>query len=308
MKIVYMGTPDYAVGPLKAIAAAGHEVSCVVTQPDKPVGRGRKIAECPVKVEAERLGLPVFTPERIKRPEAVEELKKYEADIYVVAAFGQILSKEILLMPRYGCVNIHASLLPAYRGASPIQMAVLNGDEYSGVTIMQMDEGIDTGDIIMQERIKLSEDETGGSLFDRLSDLGSLLIVKALDAIERGEINPQRQDAEAASQTKMIRKEDGRISFAKDAAAIERQIRAFDPWPSAYTFLDGKQLKIWKAKAGESYDAAPGTILVADKDELSVACGSGSLRISQLQLEGKKRMDTADFLRGVSITPGDKLG
>ncbi|MCR4584899.1 MAG: methionyl-tRNA formyltransferase [Lachnospiraceae bacterium] len=309
MKLVYMGTPDYAVPPLKALYDAGHEISAVVTQPDKPVGRGRKIQECPVKVLAKELGLPVFQPERIKRAEAVEELKKYEADIFVVAAFGQILSREILMMPRFGCVNIHASLLPRYRGASPIQSAVLNGDEESGVTIMQMDEGIDTGDILFQRSIKLSEDETGGSLFDRLSTLGAELITEALPAIERGDISPLRQDEEAATHTKMINKEEGRISFMRDAKAVERQIRAMNPWPSAFTFLGGKQLKIWAAKAEtDKSHAVPGTVLFTEKDSFTVACGSGTLKILELQLEGKKRMGAGDFLRGLSLNPGDRLG
>lgn len=308
MKLVYMGTPDYAVPALKALYEAGHVISAVVTQPDKPVGRGRKIQECPVKLLAKELGLPVFQSERIKRAEAVEELKKFEADIFVVAAFGQILSKEILMMPRYGCVNIHASLLPKYRGASPIQSAVLNGDEYSGVTIMQMDEGIDTGDILFQKSIKLSENETGGSLFDRLSILGAELIVEALPAIERGDISPIRQDEKAASHTKMINKEEGRISFAKDPVSVERQIRAMNPWPSAFTYMDGRQLKIWAAKAvNESSDAAYGTVLYTDKDSFAVSCGGGVLDILEVQLEGKKRMGVGDFLRGVSLKTGDRL-
>ena len=309
MKLVYMGTPDYAVAPLKALYDAGFEISAVVTQPDKPVGRGRKIQECPVKLLAKELGLPVFQPERIKRPEAVEELRKFEADIFVVAAFGQILSREILMMPRLGCVNIHASLLPKYRGASPIQSAVLNGDEYSGVTIMQMDEGIDTGDILFQKSIRLDENETGGSLFDRLAELGAELIVEALPAIEKGDISPVRQDAEAASHTKMISKEEGKICFGRDSISVERQIRAMNPWPSAYTSLNGKQLKIWAAKAcDEKNDAPSGTVLYVDKDSFTVSCGGSALRILELQLEGKKRMGAGDFLRGVSINPGDRLG
>ncbi len=309
MKLVYMGTPDYAVPPLKALYEAGYEITAVVTQPDKPVGRGRKIQECPVKLLAKELGLTVFQPERIKRAEAVEELKKFEADVFVVAAFGQILSREILMMPRLGCVNIHASLLPKYRGASPIQSAVLNGDEYSGVTIMQMDEGIDTGDILFQKSIKLDENETGGSLFDRLSVLGAELIVEALPAIEKGDFTPIRQDSEAASHTKMISKEEGKINFAKAALSVERQIRAMNPWPSAYTFMEGRQLKIWAAKSeSESSDAAAGTVLYTDKDSFAVACGEGVLHILEVQLEGKKRMGAGDFLRGVSLKTGDRLG
>lgn len=310
MKIVYMGTPDFSVGPLEALIKAGHEISLVVCQPDRPKGRSKEPAPCPVKECAVAHGLKVFQPERIKRAEAVEELKKYPADVFVVAAFGQILSQEILDMPEYGCLNIHASLLPAYRGAAPIQYAVINGDKESGVTIMQMDAGIDTGDILMQRSIEIAPDETGGSLFDKLSVLGSQLITEALEALENGGLTPVKQDASKATHVGMLSKEDGRINWFRSAEEIERLIRGTDPWPGAYTSLHSKVLKIWKAEV-EDMDApgaAQGMITNVGKDSFLVSCGMGTLKITELQIEGKKRMSCADFLRGVKIEAGEHLG
>lgn len=310
MKIVYMGTPDFSVGPLKALIEAGHEISLVVCQPDRPKGRSKEPAPCPVKECALEYGLKVFQPERIKRAEAVEELKKYPADVFVVAAFGQILSKEILDMPRFGCLNIHASLLPQYRGAAPIQYAVINGDEKSGVTIMQMDEGIDTGDILLQREVAIDADETGGSLFDKLSVLGSELIVDALSALEAGSLSPIKQDGSKATHVGMLSKEDGRINWFRSAQEIERLIRGTDPWPGAYTSLHSKVLKIWKAEVADAEEdkGTQGMVVGVDKDSFLVSCGRGVLRVKELQIEGKKRMSCADFLRGVRIETGEHLG
>ena len=243
MKIVYMGTPNFSVRPLEALIEAGHEISLVVCQPDRPKGRSKEPAPCPVKECALAHGLKIFQPERIKRPEAVAVLKEYPADVFVVAAFGQILSKEILDMPRYGCINIHASLLPKYRGAAPIQCSIINGDTHSGVSIMQMDEGIDTGDILLQRAIKIADDETGGSLFDKLSDLGSELIVEALKGLENESLTPVKQDASQSTHASMLKKEDGLINWRKSAEEIERLIRGTDPWPGAYNFFRSKMLK-----------------------------------------------------------------
>lgn len=306
MKVVYMGTPDFAVGALEAILAAGHEVTAVVTQPDKPKGRSGQLAPCPVKECALSHGLNVFQPERIRRPEAVEILKQYPADIYVVAAFGQILSAEILHLPKYGCVNIHASLLPKYRGAAPIQWAVINGEKKSGVTIMQMDEGIDTGDILLQQEVELAADETGGSLFDRLAATGAELIVKALREIGDGTIKPIPQDEEKATHVGMLRKEDGRIDWKRPAEEIERLIRGLTPWPSAYSVLDGKLIKLYAAEVTKEQGEA-GEILAVTKDGFTVGCGEGALRIRELQLEGKKRMKAEDFLRGFRLEAGQSL-
>lgn len=319
MKVVYMGTPDFAAAPLEAMIKAGVEVTCVVTQPDRPKGRSGKLIASPVKEVALKYDIPVFQPERIKRPEAVEELKKFPADIFVVAAFGQILSQEILDMPKYGCINIHASLLPHLRGASPIQQSILLGDRESGVTIMQMEAGIDTGDILYQEKIEISPTETGGSLFDKLADLGAEMIVKVLPMIERGELTPIPQDEDIADYAGMLTKSMGKIDFASSALSIDRQVRGMNPWPGAFTYLGGKQLKIWHCGAvstlpddpyrDEKIDKdEPGTVIEVLKDAIYIRTGDGILRIDELQLEGKKRMAVKDFLLGQKVSVSEKLG
>ncbi len=307
MKVVYMGTPDFSVGALEAIINSRHEVTAVVTQPDKPKGRSKELQISPVKACAQKYNLPVFQPVKIKEAEAVAKLREFEADIFVVAAFGQILSKEILTMPKYGCVNIHASLLPKYRGASPIQWAVLNGEEVSGVTIMQMDEGIDTGDILMQETVTLDEKETGESLFDKLALCGADLIVKALDAIEAGRVTPIKQDESASTHVGMLKKEFGKMDFSQSAVVLERKIRGLNSWPSAYTYMKGKTLKIWDADvvpADKGIKAQCGEVLEVTKDSFHVMTGNGVLAIKEVQLEGKKRMDVKSFLLGNTIEKG----
>ena len=305
MKVIYMGTPDFSVGALEAIIKAGHEVVLVVTQPDKPKGRGKAMQASPVKECALSHGIEVFQPTKIRESENVEYLRKFGADIFVVAAFGQILPKSILDMPKYGCVNIHASLLPKYRGAAPIQWAVINGDEVTGVTTMLMNEGIDTGDMIAKKQVRLAEDETGGSLFDRLADTGAELIVETMKMLEEGTAEFTPQNSEEATHTSMISKELGSIEWSKPAAEIERLIRGLNPWPSAYTRLKGKTFKIWKAQVVEvSSSDKPGTIIKMGKDELLVQTGEGALSLIEVQLEGKKRMDVASFLRGCQIEEG----
>ena len=305
MKVIYMGTPDFSVGALEAIIKAGQEVVLVVTQPDKPKGRGKAMQASPVKECALSHGIEVFQPTKIRESENVEYLRKFGADIFVVAAFGQILPKSILDMPKYGCVNIHASLLPKYRGAAPIQWAVINGDEVTGVTTMLMNEGIDTGDMIAKKQVRLAEDETGGSLFDRLADTGAELIVETMKMLEEGTAEFTPQNSEEATHTSMISKELGSIEWSKPAAEIERLIRGLNPWPSAYTRLKGKTFKIWKAQVVEvSSSDKPGTIIKIGKDELLVQTGEGALSLIEVQLEGKKRMDVASFLRGCQIEEG----
>jgi len=311
MKVVFMGTPDFAVGALESIISAGHEVTAVVTQPDKAKGRSGQMQAPPVKECALKHGIEVFQPVKIKTPEAVQELKKYEADIFVVAAFGQILSKEILEMPRFGCVNIHASLLPKYRGAAPIQWAVIDGEEETGVTIQQMNEGVDTGDILSQEVVKLDAKETGASLFDKLAICGAQLIVKTLEAIEKEEVTPVKQDDSKSTHAKMLDKSLGKIDWSKDAVSIERLVRGLNSWPSAYTYFNKKSVKLWNCDVidessinNEEY----GTIICVEKDYFDVACGKGILRVRELQLEGKKRMDTKTFLLGNQWKCGMRLG
>lgn len=314
MKIVYMGTPDFAVAPLEALLKAGYEVCAVVTQPDKQKGRGKAVQMSPVKECALRHGLKVFQPVKIREKEAAAELSRFGAELFVVAAFGQILTEEILNMPKLGCINIHASLLPAYRGAAPIQWAVLNGEKESGVTLMRMAKGVDTGDMLCKAVVPLDEKETGGSLHDKLMEAGARLLVEALPQIERGELTAQAQREEDATHAGKLTKTMGLIDWQKDAAFIERLVRGLNPWPSAYTFYKGKQLKIWEADVIGQADAEkasetealyqPGTIARVGKDYFDVVTGDGILRVKALQLEGKRRMQAREFLSGYEMAPG----
>ena len=305
MRVIFMGTPDFAVGTLEEIIHAGHEVVLAVTQPDKPKGRGKAMQFPPVKECALEHDIEVFQPKRIRDDANVEYLKKYNADIIIVAAFGQILPKSILDMPRYGCVNVHASLLPKYRGAAPIQWAVINGDEITGVTTMRMDVGLDTGDMIAKREVRVAEDETGGSLFDKLTDVGAKLCVETMDMLEKGTATFTPQNNEMSTHTSMITKELGNIDWKKPAVEIERLIRGLNPWPSAYTHLNNKTFKIWKAKVvAEDSEYQPGCIVRANKHDLIVQTGAGQLALLEVQLEGKKRMEADAFLRGNQVEEG----
>lgn len=309
MKIVFMGTPDFAVEALEAIIKAGHDVACVVTQPDKPKGRGKEMQFTPVKQCAKEHQIPILQPVKVREAEQVEALRAFGADIFVVAAFGQILPKEILTMPKYGCVNIHASLLPKYRGAAPIQWAVINGEKESGVTIQQMGEGVDTGDILLKRAIPLDPKETGESLYDKLSKLGAELIVEVLPKIEAGEVTPQKQDEAQSTHVGKITKALGQIDWNKSAAELERLVRGLNSWPSAYTSLHGKNLKIWEAEVLKEQDSGePGIVAEVTKTSVIVNTGDGRLAITSVQLEGKKRMEVKDFLLGYKIEKGEKLG
>lgn len=320
LKIVFMGTPDFAVATLDALEKAGYEIPLVITQPDRPRGRHGEAQKSDVRIAAEHYGIPVATPERIRKDEELKaRLRALQPDAIVVTAFGQILPKDILEIPKYGCINVHASLLPKYRGAAPVQWAVLNGDAESGVTAMQMDEGLDTGDILMMKRILLDPKETGGSLFDKLAKLGGELIVETLEALQAGTAVRTPQDPAAASKVGLFTKTSGQIDWTAPAVQIERQIRGLNPWPSAYTYLGGKQLKLWDAdvrseealengalteaavctgeRAAEPSEGTAGRVY-ADPKRMLIRCGEGVLEIRELQLEGKKRMKTEDFLRG----------
>lgn len=309
MKIIYMGTPDFAVAPLEAIIKAGHEVSAVVTQPDKQKGRGKEVQMTPVKQCALKHGIPILQPVKIREQETVEELKKYPADLFVVAAFGQLLSEEILSMPRFGCVNIHASLLPAYRGAAPIQWVILNGETRTGVTIQQMAKGLDTGDMLLKKTVEIDEKETGASLHDKLMLTGAELIVEVLPKIEKGELIPEKQDESKASYYGRLTKSMGLIDWNQDAVSIERLIRGLNSWPSAYTCYKGKTLKIWDGEVipGKAKEA-PGTVTQVSKDSFTVAAGEGSIRVTSLQLEGKRKVPAKDFLLGYEVVCGLHLG
>lgn len=302
-----MGTPDFSVGTLEAIIEAGHEVVLAVTQPDKPKGRGKEMQFPAVKECAQKHGIPVFQPIKIKTEEAVNELRKYSADIFVVAAFGQLLSSDILHMPKYGCINVHASLLPKYRGAAPIQWAVINGEKESGVTIMQMNEGLDTGDMLLKVVVPLAEKETGESLYDKLECAGAGLCVEALSLLEQGKLYGEPQKDEEMTYAKMLTKELGHIDFKKSAQEIERLIRGLNSWPSAFTKYKGKNMKIWDANVVDGESAEPGIITEVTKNSIIVATGDRSLAITELQLEGKKRMSTEAFLLGYQVDKGIKL-
>lgn len=325
MKIVFMGTPDFAVPALRALAESEeHTVSLVVTQPDRPKGRSGQPAPSDVKKCALEYGIPVFQPEKVKAPEAVERLREEAADIMVVAAFGQILPKEILEMPRYGCINIHGSLLPHYRGAAPIQWAVLDGQEEAGDTIMQMNEGLDTGDILTQEKITLEPEETAGSLYEKLSQMGGPLLLRTLKEIEAGTITPVPQDNAQSNYARMLRKDMGYIDWHKSAVSIGRLVRGMNPWPSAFTYWNGKLLKLWMAAPvaqeeltalgceasaiREFRDAEPGTVMMVTRNALMVQTGDGLLSLKELQLEGKKRMPVEAFLMGCRMQTGEILG
>lgn len=319
MKIVFMGTPDFAVGALEALIRAGHEITAVVTQPDKPKGRGKEVQFPPVKECALREGIPVFQPVKIKTEEAISQLRQYEADIFVIVAFGQILSKEILEMPRLGSVNIHASLLPKYRGAAPIQWVIINGEKESGVTIMQMDEGIDTGDMLSKTVVPILEEDTFETLHDKLMDAGAKLIVETLPKLEEGSINPEKQNDEESCYAKILKKSFGEISWTDSADKIEHLVRGMNPWPSAYTYMEQKQLKIWVAKQekdavtldeiiSDKSTAIPGMIVKVEKDAIFVQTGDGILKITELQMEGKKRMEVKAFLLGYQLQQGIVLG
>ena len=309
MKLVYMGTPDFAVHPLTALVEAGHEVAAVVTQPDKPKGRGKAVLMTPVKEKALSYGIPVYQPARVKKDEEfLKTLREINPDAIVVAAFGQILPKEILELPKYGCGNIHASRLPKYRGAAPIQWAVIDGEKESGITTMMMDVGLDTGDMLDRTVIPLAEDETGGSLFEKLSRAGGPLILKTLEALENGTAVRTKQPEEGATYAGMLDKSLGNIDWTQSAAKIERLIRGLNPWPSAYTGYKGKTMKLWAADVLKgTFEGVPGEIIKVEKERFLVRTGDGALAVKELQLEGKKRMDAASFLRGFSLEEGEIL-
>lgn len=308
MKVIFMGTPELSVGTLEALIEAGHEVALVVTQPDKPKGRGVKIQVTPVKRAALEHGIPVYQPEKIRDPQCIEELRKYEADVMVVIAFGQILPKSVLEMTPFGCINVHASLLPKYRGAAPIQWAVIDGEKVSGVTTMQMDEGLDTGDILLKKEIVLDEKETGGSLHDKIAEEGAKLCVETLKALKAGELKREKQMESPTRYARMLDKAMGNINWEDSAKNIECLIRGLNPWPGTYTDWNGRVMKLWQADVCmEESGMAPGTVVRVEKDGFFVQTGSGLLKVTELQAPGKKRMDAGAFLRGSSIKTGEIL-
>lgn len=306
MRIIFMGTPDFSVGTLEALVEAGHEVCLVVTQPDKPKGRGKEMQYTPVKEAALKHGIEVYQPRRIREAECVEKLRQYNADIMVVIAFGQIIPKEILEMVPYGCVNVHASLLPKYRGAAPIQWSIIDGEVVTGVTTMQMDEGLDTGDMLLKTEVPITAEETGESLHDKLAKAGAALCVETLAKLQEGSIIPEKQGESPTAYAKMLDKKLGNIDWTKSAAEIERLVRGLNSWPSAYTYWNKKVVKIWKASVtDENSNEQVGTVVKVEKDGFYVQTGNGLLKVLELQIPGKKRMDAGAFLRGYTIEPGE---
>ncbi len=331
MRALFMGTPDFAATVLEKIIQEGHEIIGVVTQPDKQKGRGHEVSFSQVKELALKHGLTIYQPVKVKDEEFLKTIENQKPEIILVAAFGQILPKKLLDIPQNGCINVHASLLPKYRGAAPIQYSIIDGEKETGVTIMHMDVGLDTGDIIMQKAIAIAKDETGGSLFDKLADLGGELLIEAMRQIEDGTANRIPQEHEKATYVKVIDKQMGRIDFNQPAVKLERLIRGLNPWPSAFTRLDDKNLKLWKTEVesdtsikehgvdnpkqdidretiGTDKTAVPGEVIQVNNDSISVMTGEGILVIKELQLEGKKRMTADAFLRGYPIPVGTKLG
>lgn len=312
MRVIFMGTPDFSVETLEALIAAEHDVCLVVTQPDRPKGRGKETQASPVKEKALFHGIPVYQPRRVRDPECVEELRKYHADVIVVVAFGQILPASVLELTPYGCVNVHASLLPKYRGAAPIQWAIIEGETVTGVTTMQMDEGLDTGDMIMKTEVPVSEDETGETLHEKLSAAGAALCVETLRALEDGTAVFEKQGESPTAYARMLTKELGNIDWTEPAVRIERLVRGLNSWPSAYTYWNGKLMKIWRAEVLQTQpedagDIRPGTIAAVGRDSFTVRTGDGDLRVLEVQMPGKKRMETGAFLRGNTMETGDVL-
>ena len=310
MRIVFMGTPDFAVGSLQALCESGkHEIIAVVTQPDRPKGRGNKLLQTPVKEYALAQGLTVYQPQKVKTPEFVELLHELQPELIVVAAFGQFLSKEILELPKYGCINVHASLLPKYRGAAPIQYAIIKGEKESGVTIMQMDIGMDTGAMLDKVVVPIAENTTMGELHDALREQGAALLLQVIDKIAAGTAVAEPQDNEQATYATLLDRSMEHIDWSKTAQEVHNLIRGFNPAPSTFTKLpNGKSLKIWGSKmTDKSSAAAAGTVIETGKHSFFVACGEGVLEITEVQPESKKRMPAQVFLNGRGVQEGDLL-
>ncbi|GLS03591.1 methionyl-tRNA formyltransferase [Chitiniphilus shinanonensis] len=307
MKLIFAGTPDFAASALAALIRAGHDIALVLTQPDRPAGRGMKLTPSPVKVLAEQQGLPVYQPERLRTPEQQAPLAAIGADLMVVAAYGLILPQAVLDLPRLGCLNIHASLLPRWRGAAPIQRAILAGDAETGITIMQMDAGLDTGDMLSTHVTPIDLDDTALTLHDKLASQGAQAIVSALEHLPALQAGRTRQPEDGVTYADKLKKEEAWIDWHDSAEALDRKIRAFNPFPSAQTTLGGEPLKIWRAEPAAA-TGAPGEVLAATRDGVIVACGTGALRLLELQRAGARRMDAAAFVAGTQIAIGERLG
>ena len=310
VRLVFAGTPDFAATALKALIADGHTIVGVYSQPDRPAGRGRKLQPSPVKQVALDHEIPVFQPETLKTPEAQKQLADLNPDVMIVAAYGLILPKAVLDIPTHGCLNIHASLLPRWRGAAPIQRAIAAGDYETGITIMQMDEGLDTGAMLLKSLTAIDDSDTGGSLHDRLAELGGNAIIKALELLQKGELTGEPQNDELACYASKLSKTEGHIDWATDATVIERLVRAFNPWPGTYTDLGDQRIRIHEARAlVTTSDGLPGTVIQRDREGIDIACGNGTLRITRLQLPGSRAQSVNDLINGGKelLMPGQEL-
>jgi methionyl-tRNA formyltransferase len=308
-RIIFMGTPDFAVPALRALHESQHDVLAVVTQPDRPKGRGRRMIPPAVKEVAAEMGYPVLQPSKVKEPWFVEKIIAMDPELFVVVAYGRLLPGSFLSIPHLGAINIHASLLPKYRGPAPIQWAIINGEEETGVTTIWMDEGLDTGDILLTASVPIQPEDTTASLGSRLSQQGGQLLIETLVMLESQGLAGKPQDKSGATYAPLLKKEDGRIDWSKDAKSLNAFVRGMNPWPGAFTFLSSKRLKVLKAKALErNAREKPGTVLEGFPDDLNVATGRGTLALLEVQLESAKRLSISDFLRGFSVSPGTRLG
>lgn len=308
IRTVFMGTPEFALATLQGLIEAGLNLCAVYTQPDRPKGRGNKLTPPPVKELALQHGIPVYQPVKLRQPEVVEELRALRPDLIVVVAFGQILPKSVLEIPRYGCINVHASLLPRYRGAAPINQAIIDGETVAGVTTMNMDVGLDTGAMLVKKSLPVGPEETAGELHDRLALLGREAMEETVRRLCAGTLVAEPQDDSLHTYAPMLKKEDGLIDWSRSAGAIHNQVRGLDPWPGAYTLLDGEVLKLARTLPQAAPTGSPGTVLAAGADGVTIACGSGSLLVRELQLPGKKRLTAGEFLRGRPLAVGRQVG
>lgn len=306
IRTVFMGTPEFAIPTLEGLIEVGVNLVAVFTQPDRPSGRGKKLTPPPVKVLAESRGIPVHQPARLREPAVVEQLRSLAPDLIVVVAYGQILPRSVLEIPKYGCINVHASLLPRYRGAAPINKAVVDGEEATGVTTMLMDVGLDTGDMLVKRSTPIGFEETAGGLHDRLALLGREAMAETLGRLCAGTLQPEPQDDAWSSYAPMLKKEDGRIDWSRSAPEIHNLVRGLDPWPGAYTHLDGEVLKLARTLP-EAGEGEPGTVVSAGHEGVRIACGEGILLVRELQLPGRRRLAADEFLRGRPIPPGSRL-
>lgn len=307
LRTVFMGTPDFALLTLQGLIDAGCNLVGVYTQPDRPKGRGKQLAAPPVKELARQYGIPVYQPLKLRQPEAVAALEALAPDLIVVVAYGQILPKSVLDIPRYGCINVHASLLPRYRGAAPINKAIIDGETQTGITTMYMDVGLDTGDMLVKKSLSIGPEETAGELHDRLASLGRQTMEETLNRLCAGTLQREAQDDSQSTYASMMKKEDGRIDWSRPAVVVHNQVRGLDPWPGAYTTLNGELLKLAGTDPEQAEGGQPGRIVSADGSGVRIACGSGTLLVKELQLAGRKRLAASEFLRGCPLKPGTIL-